>query len=127
MRVPVQGLLLGLQVQIERGEGHVVPHSGVVLESLRRFLEAPEGLFIPCNLIQGETVVVQDLWSLLRGQSRDALIWVFLVHVWLVRRVAGLTLIQEFESLAEVEDGQIILLKLQVHHAQVVKVILWVI
>ena len=67
MRIAVQGLLLGLQVQIERGEGHVVPHSGVVLEGLGRFLEAPKGLFIPCNLIQGETIVVQDLWRLLRG------------------------------------------------------------
>ena len=96
MRVLVQGLLLGLQVQIERGDCHVVPHSGVVLERLGRFLKAPEGLFIPCNLIQGETVVVQNLWRLLRGQRRDALIWVFLVHVWLIRWVAGLALIQEF-------------------------------
>ena len=96
MRVLVQGLLLGLQVQIERGECHVVPHSGVVLERLGRFLKAPEGLFIPCNLIQGDTVVVQNLWRLLRGQRRDALIWVFLVHVWLIRWVAGLALIQEF-------------------------------
>lgn len=47
MRVPVQVLLLGLQVQIERGEGHVVPHSGVVLERLGRFLEASEGFFVP--------------------------------------------------------------------------------
>lgn len=93
MRVAVQGLLLGLQVQIERGECHVVPHSGVVLERLGRFLEGPEGLFVPCNLIKGDTIVVQNLWRLLRGQRRDALIRVFLVHVWLIRWVAGLTLI----------------------------------
>ena len=72
-----------------------------------------------------ESIVVEDLWSLLGREVRNVVIWVlfFVGGGWL----PVLGLLKELEGLGEVEDSKVVFLQFKMHDSQVVEVVLGVI
>jgi hypothetical protein len=50
---------------MERGEGHIIPESRVMLEGMGRFLEGPEGLLKFSLLVKSQAIVIENLGCLL--------------------------------------------------------------